>query len=202
MKRTTMFLTTGLSLALFFMPTQSADSQGCCPLPNSEISGVQGQQYPGTLTEFNMSISDAQSTNFDDRQIQEGYGNQGSNSCYYPGSSLPQQPAVYNPQFNVPPWVVGRLNDNSSQHNHWGFDLVGLLSEDIDQIRRDRPDLLPCQLAIYQNMWIECDASTHIDYEQNNVLLILVYGDRVQNCRYAMLDNVNRCETLSYSAIE
>lgn len=176
---------------------RKADSQGCCPVPSTEVSGIEQQVNPGTLTEFNMSIADAQGTNFDGRQVQEEYGNQGTNSCYYPGSALPQHPAVYNPQFGVPPWVVGTLNDGSSQHNHWGFDLIGLLSEDIDQIRQDRPDLLPCQLIIYQNMWIECDASAHFFYEQNNTIFIVVYADRVQNCRSAVLDNVNRCETLN-----
>ena len=185
-----------LLLTAVFVLTRSVDSQPCCVVPDTEVSGIQQEQFPGSLTAFNMTISNAQGANFDGRQVQEEYGsNQGINSCYYPNGPTPQHPVVSNPSAQVPPWIVAG-GDVAGQHNHWGLDLIGLLPADIDQLRAERPDLLPCQLVIYQNMWIECDASTHFVYEQNNSLFIVVYEDRVQNCRSGVLDNANRCETL------
>ena len=193
MKRSKLSL---LLLVTVSVLTPSVDSQPCCLVPDTELSGIQQQPFPGSLTEFNMTISNAQGANFDGRQVQEEYGsNQGMNSCYYTDGPTPQFPVVSNPANQVPPWVVAG-GEVAGQHNHWGIDLVGLLPADIDEIRNNRPDLLPCQLVIYQNMWIECDASTHFFYEQNNSLFIVVYEDRVQNCRFAVLDNANRCETL------
>jgi hypothetical protein len=166
-------------------------------VPTTEFSGVVQQINPTTLSAFNMTISDAQGTDFDGRQIQEDYGFQGTNTCYYPGGPTPQHPAVYNPQFNIDPWIVGVVNE-SNQHNHWGYDNIGNTPDVVDQIRQDRPDLLPCAIVIFQDMWIECDASAHFEYEQNNTLEIFVGMNYVENCRKAVLDSSNRCERLNY----
>src|SRR6266545_3374562 len=112
-------------IAVLAVRVRKAELQGCCPVPSTEVSGIEQQVNPSTLSEFNMAIADNQGTNFDGRQVQEEYGNQGTNSCYYPGSLVPQHPVVSNPGNQVPAWVVaGGLV--SGQHNHWGIDIVGL----------------------------------------------------------------------------
>src|SRR5918912_1620845 len=150
---------------------RKATSQ-CCTVPTSEFSGVVQQVNPTTLSQFDMTISDSAGSNFDGRPIQEDYGFQGTNNCYYSGGPTPQHPAVYNPQVGIGPWIVGVVNE-ASAHNHWGYDNIGNTPDVVDQIRRDRPDLLPCAIVIFQNMWIECNG-THFVYETNNTLEIFV----------------------------
>src|SRR4051794_1051034 len=95
-----------LMICLFRSSTKVADSQGCCAVPSSEVSGIEQQTNPSTVSEFNMTISNASSTNFDGRQVQEEYGNQGTNTCYYAGGPTPQHPTVSNPANGINPWVV------------------------------------------------------------------------------------------------
>src|SRR6266478_3839760 len=95
-----------MGVLVFAVLVRNADSQNCCAVPTSEVSGIEQQVNPSTLSEFNMAIADNQGTNFDGRQVQEEFGNQGTNTCFYPAGPTPQHPVVSNPEAQIPPWVV------------------------------------------------------------------------------------------------
>lgn len=202
--KTRIVLTVGIILvfAVVFDPTK-VGSQGCCVPPTSEVSVVDGETssppYGPTVTKFKMQISTSSNFNFDGRQLQEEFGAQGSNNCYYPGGPLPAHPQVSNPLTGFPPWIVAG-GQVSGQHNTWGWDGVGAFSSAITQTRQDLGDLSggPCVLVLFQNLWIECDSSTHWVYEENNVLQITFDNSVVENCRSAVLDSIPRCDQIIY----
>jgi hypothetical protein len=111
---------------------------------------------------------------------------------------------VSNPSNGQIPWVVGQLYTttvSAGTTNHWGNDYVGAPRATVDVVRRDGPSngiTLPCTANIYQDLWIECDASTNYTYETNNALTITINNASVTNCRRAVLDSTNRCETINY----
>jgi hypothetical protein len=186
--------------------TRRVGSQ-CCAFPTSETSAARpNRRLATTITPFEMTISDSAGTIFDGRQIQEDYGSQGVNTCWYAGSPLPQHPQVTNPSSGFGPWVVGtiflsQVQTEPGAQNHWGYDYIGISRAGIDQIRQDAPNhgvSLPCDFIQYQNMWIECDASTHVFYETDNALRTIVGEDLVTNCRKAQLDPDNWCDTVNY----
>lgn len=201
------------AIAVLVIGIRKANSQACCTDPTSEVSSVDGHAtnpiYGGTVTLFNMEVSNA-NHNFDGLTVQENVGSQGYNTCYYPGSLIPEHPVVSNPAANIPPWTigyVGAINGTPTiQHNHWGWDAVGVTGGAIIQVRADLGEDFqdPCMVVLYQNMKIDC--SNAIDqYETDNALTItfdvgsdilggLGMGQAVQNCRYSVLDTQGRCD--------
>jgi hypothetical protein len=198
-------LLVGVSLVVF-AGGRKASSQGsqCCTVPETETSAaVASQRIYTTISAFEMTISNTGATNFNGRSVQETYGSEGSNSCYYPGSVLSQHPTVTNPINGAGPWVVGRLYTDANTYttgptNHWGYDFDGVAKGVVDQTRHDAPGnniTLPCSLIFYQNMTIDCDTGT-TTYETDNTLTNIINTNTVTNCRRAVLDSVNRCETI------
>lgn len=50
-------------VAVLAIRVRKAEMQGCCPVPTTEVSGIEQQVNPSTLSQFNMAIADNQGTN-------------------------------------------------------------------------------------------------------------------------------------------
>lgn len=135
----------------------------CCPVPGGESSDAYAQTSNSSyvLEYFEQTLLNPSSDPVG-HTVEETYGMPGSNSCWFPGSDVPQ-----NPRISGGDWTV-----NSS--DQWGPDEVGLTDADAEQIwgaYYNGQISLPCTVTAYQNMQIECgDASLFYQYETNNAL--------------------------------
>jgi hypothetical protein len=171
---------------LAIVSPQSTSSQTCCLVPSTESTSVAGQELV-TETQFNQMLSDNAGDSFDALTVEEGSNGAGTNSCWWSGSGLEQNPTV-----SGGTWVVGG-GQVQGQHNHWGYDVVGYYSNTVLAIRQNGPGhnvTLPCTITIKQAMSIECaDATTFFNYT-NDVLTQTIYTDHVVNRR------ANVCNTI------
>ncbi len=171
---------------------------GCCFYPGTEQS-IKADNYATTATGFKMLIGDPLGTIFNARDVSELAGAQGVNTCYYPGGPTPHYPAVTDTAGES--WSVAG-GDVYGQTNYWGFDTIGVSTSIVDRIRSEGPSnnvFFPCSLIIYQNMWMSCEFDSGFVYEKNNVLTITIAASNtVTNCRRAVRDSANRCDTINY----
>jgi hypothetical protein len=68
--------------------------------------------------QFDMTISDTAQDNFDGYYVKEVTAAPGTNSCWWSGSGVPQNPGVQGLQ-----WSVGTVA-GGMEHNHWGYDSI------------------------------------------------------------------------------
>src|SRR5271168_4487810 len=107
------------------IPAHTFIAAQCCIVPTTVTTGPAGV-YNTTYVEFNEAISDANDDSFDGYYVQEAIGGVGSNSCYWGGSTLQE-----NPNISGGVWTVGGGSPSGPDalqgpptYNTWGYDIV------------------------------------------------------------------------------
>jgi hypothetical protein len=119
--------------------------------------------------QFDMTISDTAQDNFDGYYVKEVTAAPGTNSCWWSGSGVPQNPGVQGLL-----WSVGTVA-GGTEHNHWGYDSIAWDLSVLDNIVRNGPVhgvRLPRVTTIHQGMQIVCNAK-HLLAVSDGLLLAL-----------------------------
>lgn len=151
----------------FFNQTGGGGLPGCL-VPTSETGVDAGFDGASFRERFDMALSDTAGDSFDNHFVEEYTAAPGTNTCWWSGSRLPQNPGTQNSS-----WTVGTVA-GSTEHNHWGYDSLGLDLGDLDDIVQNGPNhgvTFPCVLTIHQGMQIECDATTWWNYKSDDITI-------------------------------
>lgn len=139
-----------------------------CLVPTTEETTDEGFNGGSFREQFDMTISDTDGDIFDGYYIQEVTTSPGTNTCYWSGSGLAQNPGVQGSQ-----WTVGTVAGVPEQ-NHWGFDSIGWNLSDLDNIVQNGPShgvTFPCVTTIHQGMQIMCNANTWWQYSTDDITI-------------------------------
>jgi hypothetical protein len=152
---------------IIWNPIITGNAPGCI-VPSTETTDDEGFNGASFRERFEMTISDSNADSFDGYYVQEVTAAPGSNSCYWAGSGLPQNPGVQGSQ-----WSVGTVA-GTPEHNHWGFDSIGWNLADLDNIVQNGPAhgvTFPCVTTIHQGMQIMCNANTYWQYRTDDITI-------------------------------
>jgi hypothetical protein len=147
-------------------------------VPSTEDTDDQGWNGSIYRELFEMTLSDTHGDSFDSHTIQEYTVQPGTNTCWWSGSGLVQNPGTQNSH-----WTVG-----ASTHNQWGFDEIGWDLTDLDNIVQNGPHngvIFPCVITIYQGMQIECNANVWWNYRSDTITITVnnVGDNTEESCR-------------------
>jgi hypothetical protein len=105
---------------------------------------------------WDMTISTSNGeVNFGGRSITETFPQNGTDACYFPGSSYS---AIQKPATPWGTWTVGSIESTPGYFNQYGFDRIGWGTENmVDYYMSERPSRglsLPCYYTVSQQMKI------------------------------------------------
>lgn len=200
-------ITLKLLLVVLLFTALHRRAVACCYIPQGETSTLgetAGAEYSdgSTVQGFFMNVSNNLNTDFDGRSISEQPGYGSSNSCWWSNAANSLDPE--NPQVSGGNWTVGFLEVNGgtivqyNDHNTYGYDYVGAVTEDIDYIRTYGPAngiTFPCTLSYPQEMMIDCLSYPLQNYSYNFLSIEIYQSSYVVDCRDA---NNNLCQTIYY----
>jgi hypothetical protein len=131
-----------------------------------------------------MTVSDSAGDNFDGQATEEYTVTPGTNTCWWSGSGLVQNPGVTGPVN----WAAGAYNGAPGPENEWGPDAIGWNLTDLDNIVENGPKngvTFPCIATIHQGMRIECSANLWFNYAaHDNTITVDNHGGSTEEvCR-------------------
>lgn len=91
-----------------------------CLVPSTEETDDIGWNGGIDREQFDMTLSDTAADSFDNHYVQEYTVTPGTNACWWSTSGLVQNPGTQNAS-----WTVGTVGGNA-EHNHWGYDEIGV----------------------------------------------------------------------------
>lgn len=148
-------------------------------IPTGESSTAVGwnSTYP-TAHEYNATLVGPNSANFAGRWVYEGNGGGCCDSCYWPGSVIPEQTAMPMPPYGYARWLV-------NSNNTYGIDAIGWLPDAIQYYRDNQR--APCSVDSSQIMHIERPGTYPQEYQTNQLKMGFSY-----NTAWAIRDGVYR----------
>ncbi|MGH9350604.1 MAG: hypothetical protein ACRD2G_00295 [Terriglobia bacterium] len=148
---------------------QTQYSQACCSseLPTSEATQY-GQPYKDSTFFGGLFVQTLSGpADYSNSKVEELQGNQGQNSCYFPGDLPGQYPTIFGPGGSGgSSWTV-------TSQDQWGGDFVGMFNLDAQQIwdlYETGSMSLPCYETTFQHMKIFCNQLPY-DYDSTQEVI-------------------------------